>query len=141
MQILERSIDTNRYINSQINLADVVFNLREINPEGERMRELELKVETNGLNFLQDLVNLLRIHTTCNLDFQMPTSHNHKLVIKNVEIEIELLDKIIDILIPGKDQLFLSNYKLKSGIQGLMVLICILGIVEKRIGTKEITYE
>ena len=140
-QILERSIDTNRYINSQINLADVVFNLREINPEGERMRELELKVETNGLNFLQDLVNLLRIHTTCNLDFQMPTSHNHKLVIKNVEIEIELLDKIIDILIPGKDQLFLSNYKLKSGIQGLMVLICILGIVEKRIGTKEITYE
>jgi hypothetical protein len=140
-QISVRSEDSKKFIKSQSKIADIVFETKEINPHEENIGELELKVETHGLNFLQDLSYYLRLYTSCDLDFQMATTHTHKLILKNFKVEIEVLDKIYGILVPGKDQMFYENYKLTPGLQGVMTLVSILGLSEKRVGTKEITHD
>jgi hypothetical protein len=71
----------------------------------------------------------------------MKTADLHSLNLKNIRIDLYILDKMMEILIPEKNQIIFENYKLKSGVQGLMTLISILGLVEKRIGTKEIIYD
>ena len=121
--------------------ADIIFEITESKEDLNQIEKLELRVETKRLNFLQDISDFLRIHSECNLDFQMETADLHSLNLKNIRIDVYILDKMMEIMIPEKNQIIFENYKLKSGVQGLMTLISILGLVEKRIGTKEIIYD
>jgi hypothetical protein len=44
-------------------------------------------------------------------------------------------------MVPEKNQVFFENYKINQGLQGIMTLITILGLVEKRLGTREVIYD
>ncbi len=140
-QILTRREDTKRYINSQAINADILFELREIDSSTNDIGDLELAIETRGFYFLQDLTYLLRMHTKCKLHFEMVTNTSHKLLLRNAEVDVKIVEQIMELLVPGGDQLLSSDYKLKSDIEGLMLLVTVLGVVEKRIGTKEVSYE
>jgi uridine kinase len=140
-QISARREDVKKYIQSQSDDADIIFEITQSNEDLNQIENLELRVETKRLNFLQDIAHFLRIHTECNLDFKMKTADIHSLNLRNIRIDLYILDKMMEIMLPEKNQIIFENYGLKSGVQGLMTLISILGLAEKRIGTKEIIYD
>jgi len=51
------------------------------------------------------------------------------------------LDKIYEIMVPEKKQIFYEDSKIIPDLQGIMTLVTILGVVEKRLGAREITHE
>ena len=134
-QISSRRLDYIKYINTQIENAEILFHMRRVN---SKISDLELEVQTIGLNILDDIHKLLRIHTRCNLDFKMNTAQKHTLIVNDLHIEQKDLFQILNLLIPNLKQLQGEHYKLKSGFQGLMTVISILGLVDKRIGIKEV---
>jgi hypothetical protein len=140
-QIYARSVDAIKHIASQEMNADLVLRINEVNPEADKIRDLELEVETHGLNFLQDLNYYVKLYSFCDLEFQMDNSFNQKLIFKTTKIETEILDKIYEIMVPEKKQIFYEDYKITPGLQGIMTLVTILGLVEKRIGAREIIHE
>ena len=140
-QIYTRSVDAIKHIASQEMNADLVLRINEVNPEADKIRDLELEVETHGLNFLQDLNYYVKLYSFCDLEFQMDNSFNQKLIFKTTKIETEILDKIYEIMVPEKKQIFYEDYKITPGLQGIMTLVTILGLVEKRIGAREIIHE
>jgi uridine kinase len=137
-QILTRSEDAIKFINSQAKKADIIFNITEINSDLEELHDAELKVETHDLNFLNDLSHHLRIYTDCDIEFQVETTHIQTLTLRRLNVESGILEEIFNFMVPEKNQVFFENYKLKQGLQGIMTLITILGVVEKRLGPREI---
>ncbi len=140
-QIYRRSDDAIKYITSQHKIADLIFKVNEVNPETDKIGDLELEVETRGLNFLQDLNYYMKIYSFCDLEFQMDNTINQKLIFKTNNIDPDTLDKIYEIMVPEKKQIFSEKSKITAGLQGIMTLVTILGVIEKRIGAREITHE
>jgi uridine kinase len=140
-QIYTRSGDATKHITSQIKNADLVFNINEVNPEIDEVGDLVLEVETQGLNFLQDLNYYVKLYSFCDLEFQMYNTINQKLIFKTNNIGIDALDKIYKIMVPQKNQLFNEKSKITPDLQGIITLVTILGVVEKRIGATEIKHE
>jgi uridine kinase len=140
-QIHARSGDAMKHIMTQIKNADLVFKINEVNPEIDEISDLVLEVETHGLNFLQDLNYYVKLYSFCDLEFQMYNTINQKLIFKTNNIGIDALDKIYKIMVPEKNQLFNEKSKITPDLQGIITLVTILGVVEKRIGATEIKHE
>ena len=140
-QILARSEDAIKFINDQAKKADIIFNITEINSDLDQLSEAELKVETRDLNFLNELSHHLRVYSDCDIEFQVETTHIHKLTLTRLNVESDILDAVFNLMVPEKNQVFFENYKLNQGLQGIMTLITILGLVEKRLGIREVVYD
>lgn len=138
-QILTRSEDAIKFINDQAKKADIIFNITEI--DLDQLSDAELKVETRDLNFLNDLSHHLRVYTDCDIEFKVETTHIQKLNLTRLNVQSEILDAIFNLMVPEKNQVFFENYKLNEGLQGIMTLITILGLVEKRLGPREVIYD
>jgi uridine kinase len=140
-QILTRSEDAKKFIDDQAKKADIIFNITEINSDLDQLSDVELKVETRDLNFLNDLSHHLRVYSDCDIEFQVETTHIQKLTLTSLNVESDILDAILNFMVPEKNQVFFENYKLNQGLQGIMTLITILGLVEKRLGPREVIYD
>jgi uridine kinase len=140
-QILTRSEDAIKYIDDQAKKADIVFNISGINLDSDELSDAKLNVETRDLNFLNDLSHHLRVYSDCDIEFQVETTHIHKLTLTRLNVESDILDGVFNLMVPEKNQVFFENYKINQGLQGIMTLITILGLVEKRLGTREVIYD
>jgi uridine kinase len=140
-QIQTRSEDAIKHITSQIKYADLIFKINELNPEIDKIGDLVLEVETYGLNFLQDLDYYIKLYSFCDLEFQMENTVSQKLIFKTNNIETDILDKIYEIMVPERKQIFHAKSKITPNLQGIMTLVTILGVVEKRIGARGIRHE
>jgi hypothetical protein len=140
-QILTRSEDAIKYIDDQAKKADIVFNISEINLDSDELSDAKLNVETRDLNFLNDLSHHLRVYSDCDIEFQVETTHIQKLTLTRLNVESDILDGVFNLMVPEKNQVFFENYKINQGLQGIMTLITILGLVEKRLGTREVIYD
>ena len=140
-QIYARTSDALKHITSQLKNADLVFKINEVNPEIDKVGDLDLEVETHGLNFLQDLNYYMKLYSSCDLEFQMDNTVNQKLVFRTTNIDADSLDRIYEIMVPERKQIFYEDSKITPDLRGIMTLVAILGVVEKRIGAREITHE
>jgi hypothetical protein len=140
-QISARSADAIKHIASQVKNADLVFKINEVNPEIDEIGDLVLEVETRGLNFLQDLNYYIKLYSDCDSDFEMYNTINQKLILKTNNIGSDVLYKMYEAMVPEKNQIFYEKSKITPNLQGIMTLATILGVVEKRIGTREIIHE
>jgi uridine kinase len=140
-QMYRRNDDAIKHITSQIKYADLIFKISEVNSEIDEIGDLVLEVESYGLNFLQDLGYFIKLYSFCDLEFQAENAVSQKIIFKTNNIEPDVLNKIYEIMVPDKKQIFYEKSKITPDLQGIMTLVTILGVVEKRIGTREIIHE
>jgi hypothetical protein len=112
-----------------------------VNSEIDEIGDLVLEVESYGLNFLQDLGYFIKLYSFCDLEFQAENAVSQKLIFKTNNIEPDVLNKIYEIMVPDKKQIFYEKSRIIPDLQGIMTLVTILGVVEKRIGAREIVHE